>query len=149
MGLVRIQDEAELRDLVELGRLAALPNSEALRIAPSLPKNRRYVLPYVNIFLLELSAQFFKQTGKPLVIDSAVRPATVQSKLRRINKSAAPVHGETASSHEAGCTVDIARRGMTKGQLHWLEIKLMYYQAIGRIIEEEERLCFHTMTLTQ
>jgi hypothetical protein len=116
-----------------------------MKIAPSLPANRRYVLPQVNSFLGQLSEEFYHQFKKPLVIDSAVRPITVQKRLRRYNHSAAPVSGETASSHEAGCTVDIARNGLTKAELHWLEYRLVYYVLIGRIIEEEESHCFHTM----
>jgi hypothetical protein len=145
--LERIQDEKELRSLVEAGRLEALPITDAMKIAPSLPANRRYVLPQVNVFLGQLSGEFFAQFSVPLVIDSAVRPVTTQKKLRRINRSAAPAEGETASSHEAGTTVDIARRGLTKAQTRWLEMRLVYYYAIGRVLVEEERSCFHIMTL--
>lgn len=146
-GLERIENERELERLVEAGRLEALPMTDAMKIAPSLPANRRYVLPQVNSFLGQLTGEFYAQFKKPLVIDSAVRPITVQKRLRRFNPSAAPVYGETASSHEAGCTVDIARSKLTKTELHWLEWRLCYYVLIGRIIEEEESHCLHTMVI--
>src|ERR1700677_860167 len=110
MALERIRDEQRMAELVDLGVLEALPISTTLVINPTLPQNRRYALPFVNDFLRLLSGEFYAQFGKPLQVNSAVRPMTVQKKLRRINRSAAPVDGETASSHEAGTTVDIERR---------------------------------------
>ena len=145
MGLVRIGDERELSKMVERRELVALPNDDAVRIAPSLPANRRYVLPMVNSFLVKLASEYYAEFHQPLTVDSAVRPVTVQKWLRRHNASAAPIHGETASSHEAGCTIDLSRR-MTKAQTHWLEMRLTYYMGIGWVIVEEERRCFHIMT---
>lgn len=144
MGLVRIGDELELSRLVESGVLVALPNNDAVKIAPSLPANRRYVLPMVNSFLVKLSSEYYAKFHQPLTVDSAVRPVTVQKWLRRHNASAAPVHGETASSHEAGCTMDLARH-MTKRQTRWLEWRLSYYMLRQVVIVEEESHCFHIM----
>ena len=145
MGLERVADERRLSYLVEAEVLVALPNSDAVKIAPSLPPSRRYVLPMVNSFLVELSSAYYAEFHQPLTVDSAVRPVTVQKWLRRHNASAAPIHGETASSHEAGCTVDLSRR-LTKQQTRWLEWRLFYYeQARQAIIVEEERRCFHVM----
>ena len=145
MGLERIVDERELSRLVEAEVLVALPNTDAVKIAPSLPANRRYVLPMVNSFLVRLTSEYYAEFHQPLVVDSAVRPVTVQKWLRRHNASAAPVDGETASSHEAGCTVDLSRR-LTKQQMKWLEWRLFYYeQARQAVIVEEERRCFHIM----
>lgn len=145
MGLERIADERRLSSLVEAGTLVALPNSDAVKIAPSLPANRRYVLPMVNSFLVRLASEYYAEFHQPLVVDSAVRPVTVQKWLRRHNASAAPVHGDTASSHEAGTTVDLSRR-LTKQQTRWLEWRLVYYaQAMQVVIVEEERHCFHIM----
>ena len=145
MGLERIGDERRLSYLVETEVLAALPINDAVKIAPSLPSNRRYVLPMVNTFLSKLASEYYAEFHQPIVVDSAVRPETVQKRLRKINASAAPVHGETASSHEAGCTIDLSRR-MTKSQTRWLEIRLAYYMlARQAVLVEEERRCFHIM----
>jgi hypothetical protein len=145
MGLERIGDERRLSRLVEDGTLVALPNNNAVKIAPSLPSNRRYVLPMVNSFLVKLASEYYAEFHQPLLVDSAVRPMTVQKWLRRHNASAAPIHGETASSHMAGCTIDLSRK-MTKRQTQWLEMRLAYYMlARQAVLVEEESKCFHIM----
>ena len=63
----------------------------------------------------------------------------VQKKLRRHNRNAAPEYGETASSHLAGITVDIQRRGMTGAQVKWMEAYLMPLREQGLVEPEEER----------
>lgn len=144
MGLERIIDEHRLAELVNSGKLVALLPSAAIDIAPSLPPNRRYVLPMTRDLVLSLASAYHAEFGLPLQIDSAVRPKSVQRKLRRWNKSAAPVDGEAASSHEAGTTVDLSRR-MTKRQLRWLEWRLLYYYGCGLVLVEEEKHCIHLM----
>ncbi len=146
MGLERIKDEHRLAELVNDGTLVALPNSAAMRIAPSLPSNRRYVLPMVRDLVANLASAYYAEFGLPLQASSAVRPKSVQKRLRRWNKSAAPVDGEDASSHEAGTTVDLSRR-MTKRQLRWLEWRLLYYFGRGLVLVEEEKHCIHIMTV--
>jgi hypothetical protein len=149
MGLVRIGDERELSRLVDAEVLVALPSSNAVKIAPSLPANRRYVLPMVNSFLVKLASEYYAEFHQPLTVDSAVRPVTVQKWLRRHNASAAPINGDTASSHEAGCTIDLSRR-LTKQQTRWLEWRLTYYMlARQAVLVEEERNCFHIMTVRE
>jgi hypothetical protein len=99
----------------------------------------------VTSFLGKLASEYYAEFHQPLIVDSAVRPVTVQKWLRRHNASAAPIHGETASSHEAGTTMDLSRR-MTRQQTKWMEWRLFYYeQARQVIIVEEERRCFHIM----
>lgn len=144
MGLERIGDERRLASLVETGVLVALPINDAVQIAPSLPSNRRYVLPMVTPFLVKLASEYYAEFHKPLTVDSAVRPVTTQKWLRRHNANAAPVQGETASSHEAGCTIDLSRK-MTKAQTQWMEMRLTYYSGINWVICEEEKHCFHIM----
>ena len=144
MGLERIGDERRLSYLVETERLVALPITDAVKIAPSLPSNRRYALPLVTSFLGKLASEYYAEFHQPLMVDSAVRPMTVQKKLRRRNASAAPVQGETASSHMAGCTIDLSRR-MTKRQTRWIEWRLAYYVLQQSVLVEEERHCFHIM----
>jgi len=63
----------------------------------------------------------------------------VQKKLRRHNRNAAPEKGETASSHLAGITVDIQRRGMSKQQVAWMENYMMPLKEQGLVEPEEER----------
>ena len=146
MGLERIGDERRLSRLVEQGKLQALPINATLYVSPSLPANRRYVLPMVNSFLVRLASEYYAEFQHPLMVDSAVRPVTVQRWLRRHNASAAPIHGDTASSHEAGCTIDLSRR-LTKQQTRWLEWRLAYYMlARQAVLVEEESKCFHIMT---
>ena len=71
----------------------------------------------------------------------------VQRKLRRRNRNAAPEKGETASSHLAGITLDLQRRGMSKAQVHFVESYLFYLKALGLVEPEEERRqwVFHVM----
>jgi hypothetical protein len=71
----------------------------------------------------------------------------VQKKLRRHNRNAAPEKGETASSHLAGLTVDLQRRGMSKAQVKWMEEYMRPLKELGLIEPEEERRqwCFHIM----
>lgn len=146
-GLERIRDSKELQRLVLAGNLVAPVTSSAMVIAHSLPVNRRYVLPQVNSFLGQLSGEFYEQFRKPLVLTSAIRPVVVQRNLRRYNKGAAPAEGELASSHEAGCTVDLGRAGLTRAQTRFLEWRLTYYQAIGWVIVEQEKRCYHVMVI--
>ena len=47
--------------------------------------------------------------------------------------------GDTASSHLAGVTVDLQRRGMNKEQVRWMERYLFYMKALGLVEPEEER----------
>jgi len=144
MGLVRIGDEQELKRMVERRELIALPESDAVKIASSLPRNRRYVLPITRDFLLTLAQQYYAEFHLPLQVDSAVRPKDVQRKLRRRNASAAPVDGETASVHETGAAIDLSRK-MTKAQTQWLEQRLLPYAYLGYVIVEDERHCFHVV----
>jgi Family of unknown function (DUF5715) len=146
LKLHRITNEEELASLVDDGRLVALPITDAVKIAPSLPSNRRYALPQTVVFLLTLAEAYRERFGTALVIDSAVRDAHTQKLLRRRNASAAPAEGDTASSHESGATIDLSIR-MSRTQRKWLENMLAYYQAMNVVIVEEERACFHVMVI--
>ena len=148
MGVVRIGDERQLSYLVETEELVALPITDAVRIAPSLPSNRRYVLPITRVFLLTLAQQYYAEFHLPLQVDSAVRPRDVQKRLRRFNHSAAPVDGATASSHETGATIDLSRH-MSKKQTQWLEQRLLVYVYLRYVVVEEERHCFHIFVSTE
>lgn len=147
LDLPRIQDDAQLVSLEESGDLLEIVPSEALRITPQLPQDRRYCRPWTLDFLNDLSDDFYSQFGAQIQVNSAVRTVKVQKKLRRHNRNAAPAEGDRASSHLAGITVDIQRRGMTNDQIRWVEQYLVPLKEMGLIEPEEERhqWVFHIM----
>ena len=95
----------------------------------------------------DLSEVYYNRFHQQIQLNSAVRTVKVQKKLRRRNRNAAPAEGETASSHLAGITVDLQRRGMTPQQIRFMESYLFYLRALGLVEPEEERRhwCFHIM----
>jgi hypothetical protein len=139
MELPRIQNQAELDRLVASGDLVSLPEGETLRIDPQLDPDRRYCRPWTRDFLQDLSGAYFNEFHDQIQVNSAVRTVQVQKKLRRHNRNAAPEKGETASSHLAGITVDIQRRGMTREQIAWMQAYMMPLKEQGLIEPEEER----------
>ena len=139
LDLPRIQNEAELEQLVATGDLVPIVASRDLRIEPKLDPKRRYCRPWTRDFLDDVSSAYYEQFHNQLQVNSAVRTVQVQKKLRRHNRNAAPEKGETASSHLAGITVDIQRRGMTRDQIHWMEQYLMPLKDAGLVEPEEER----------
>jgi len=147
LDLPRIQDDNELEALKASGDLVPIKESESLKIERSLDPSRRYCRPWTRDFVEDLSEVYYAQFHEQIQLNSAVRTVQVQKKLRRHNRNAAPVDGDTASSHLAGITVDLQRRGMTKEQLRFVERYLFYLNAIGLVEPEEERRhwCFHIM----
>lgn len=125
-------------ETLDYSRLVPVP----ITCAKALPTERRYALPETGEFLLRLDQEFHIATGKYLIVDSAVRPVSVQRRLARHNRNAAPAEGERASSHERGTTVDLSRK-MRKREYRWLLARLAYYKAIGQILVIEERACVH------
>jgi hypothetical protein len=147
LELPRIQDDNELEALKASQDLVAISPSESLRIDPRLDPDRRYCRPWTRDFLDDLSADYYKHFHSQIQVNSAVRTVLVQRKLRRHNRNAAPEIGETASSHLAGITVDIQRRGMTRDQVKWVEQYMLPLKGIGLVEPEEERhqWVFHVM----
>jgi uncharacterized protein DUF5715 len=147
LNLPRIRDDKQLELLKASGDLVPIIPSESLRIQPSLDPARRYCRPWTMEFLEDISAAYYKEFHEQIQVNSAVRTVLVQKKLRRHNRNAAPETGETASSHLAGLTVDLQRRGMTKPQVKWMEEYLRPLKELGLIEPEEERRhwCFHVM----
>jgi hypothetical protein len=147
LDLPRIQDDTELEALKADGSLLPIIPSEALRIEPSLDPSRRYCRPWTRDFVDDISRAYYNRFHEQIQLNSAVRTVKVQRKLRRHNRNAAPWEGDTASSHLAGVTVDLQRRGMTKEQIRWMEYYLFYMKALGLVEPEEERRhwCFHIM----
>ncbi len=147
LDLPRIQDDDELEALKASGELVPINESETLRIERALDPSRRYCRPWTRDFVEDLSELYYRQFHDQIQVNSAVRTVQVQQKLRRRNRNAAPAEGDTASSHLAGITVDLQRRGMTKEQIRFVEHYLFYLNALGLVEPEEERRhwCFHIM----
>ena len=139
LALPRIHDDAELRELVASGDLVPIEEGETLHIERRLDPSRRYCRPWTRDFLEDLSEAYYQQFHSPIQVNSAVRTVVVQRKLRRHNRNAAPESGETASSHLAGITVDIQRRGMTRQQVQWVEQYMLPLKEQGLLEPEEER----------
>jgi hypothetical protein len=147
LDLPRIQNDEELEALKTSGELVPIKQTESLKIERSLDPSRRYCRPWTRDFVQDLSEVYYGQFHEQIQLNSAVRTVQVQKKLRRHNRNAAPVDGDTASSHLAGITVDLQRRGMSKEQLRFVEHYLFYLNALGLVEPEEERRhwCFHIM----
>jgi Family of unknown function (DUF5715) len=139
LELPRIQNQAELDQLIASQDLVPIVASQTLRFDPRLDPDRRYCRPWTRDFLDDLSEAYYEQFHSPIQVNSAVRTMQVQKKLRRHNRNAAPEKGETASSHLAGITVDIQRRGMTRQQVAWVEQYMMPLRDQGLVEPEEER----------
>ena len=134
LELPRIQDDDELAALVESQALLPIRTGTTLRIDPRLDVNRRYCRPWTRDFVEDLSQAYYRQFHDQIQVNSAVRTVKVQKKLRRHNRNAAPADGDTASSHLAGLTLDLQRRGMSKEEIRFVERYLFYLRAleIGR-----------------
>jgi len=147
MNLPRIYNDAQLERLKASGDLVAIVPNETLRVQSSLDPARRYCRSWTLDFVNDISTEYYKEFHQQIQVNSAVRTVLVQKKLRRHNRNAAPETGETASSHLAGLTVDLQRRGMTKTQVRWMEDYLRPLKELGLIEPEEERRhwCFHIM----
>lgn len=147
LSLPRIRDDKELNRLIANQDLVPIVPSETLRIQPSLDPARRFCRPWTLEFVQDISAAYYNEFHQQIQVNSAVRTVQVQKKLRRHNRNAAPETGETASSHLAGLTVDLQRRGMTKAQVKWMEEYMRPLKELGLIEPEEERRqwCFHIM----
>src|SRR6266446_9098029 len=147
LSLPRIYDDKELNRLIANQDLVPIIPSETLRIQPALDPGRRYCRPWTLDFVHDISEAYYKEFHQQIQVNSAVRTVLVQKKLRRHNRNAAPESGVTASSHLAGLTVDLQRRGMSKTQVKWMERYLFYLRELGLVEPEEERRhwCFHVM----
>jgi len=147
LNLPRIQDETELEALKADGSLVEIQAGDMLRFDPRLDPSRRFCRPWTLDFVNDLSQAYYTRFHQQIQVNSAVRTVKVQRKLRRHNRNAAPWDGDTASSHLAGVTVDLQRRGMSKEQVRWMEHYLFYMKALNLVEPEEERhqWVFHVM----
>jgi uncharacterized protein YcbK (DUF882 family) len=147
LSLVRIQDDAELDELIEQNQLVQINELPGLHIAGNLKPNRRYSKPWTRDFVQDLGDAYYNEFGIPIQLTSAVRTADQQKRLRRHNRNAAPIEGDTASSHLAGLTVDIGKRGLSKKQHKWIESYFAKLRDLGliEVAEERRQACFHVM----
>jgi Family of unknown function (DUF5715) len=145
MGLPRIKNDDALKELVNADDLVPVTANQYVRISPKLEAKRRFCRPWVDLFLQELGRDYYAQFHDQIQVNSAVRTERTQFILRRWNRNAAPVHGETASAHLAGVAVDLQRRGLTREQIHFIQMKLLYLAKLNMVIVEEElkQPCFH------
>jgi hypothetical protein len=145
--LPRIQDDDELEALKASEALVPIVASDYVRFDPRLDPDRRYCRPWTRDFVDDLGEAFYKEFHNSIQINSAVRTVQIQKKLRRHNRNAAPETGEIASSHLAGITVDIQRRGLSKQQIKFVQEFMLPLKNMGLIEPEEERhqWVFHVM----
>jgi hypothetical protein len=71
-------------------------------------------------------------------VNSAVRTVEFQHWLRKRNRNAADLDGDTASPHLTGATIDVSKRWMSRKQLKWMRDYLLAFQTAGMIDVEEE-----------
>jgi len=147
LQLPRIVDDAQLEELVRTQELVAINESSSLRVSPAVKPDKRYCRPWTNQFLEDMGEAYYKEFSIPLQVNSAVRTMEQQHKLRRHNRNAAPEDGDIASSHLAGITVDLAKRGLTRAQHKWVEDYLKNLRDLGlvEVAEERRQACFHVM----
>ncbi len=147
LGLLRIQNDEELDELIADNELVEITEGAGVRLAPTLQPNRRYCKSWTRDFVEEMGKAFYDEFGTYIQINSAVRTAEQQKKLRRHNRNAAPIEGDSASSHMAGLTVDINKRGLTRKQHQWIENYLKQFRDEGliEVAEERRQACFHVM----
>ncbi|HWR37828.1 MAG TPA: DUF5715 family protein [Clostridia bacterium] len=145
LELPRIADDDELLGLIGSEQLVPLSESQALIIASNLTETRRYCRSWLRDFLQDFSEAYYEEFKRPIQVNSLVRTAEQQKKLRRHNRNAAPQEGETASTHMTGMTVDISKRGLTRKQHKWIEQYFLPLKEIGLIdpIEERRQPVFH------
>jgi len=147
LQLPRIADQQQLLELERTQELVPIPETRALHWSSAIQADKRYSRPWTNQFVQDMSEAYYHDFHTPLQINSAVRTMEQQQKLRRHNRNAAPEMGDMTSSHLAGITVDLAKRGLTKAQHQWIEdyLKNMRDQGLVEAAEERRTWCFHVM----
>lgn len=147
LRLTRINDDQQLEELELSGELVGLHESKAMQIASNLELNRRFCRPWTREFLEDMSQAFYTRFHQPIQVTSAVRTVEQQARLRRSNKNAAPIDGDTASSHLAGLSVDIGKGPMSRKERAWVDQYVLKLQQLGIVEAAEERrqACYHIM----
>ena len=147
LGLPRIADDEQLELLEQRQELVPIEETRELRIHPQLELKNRYCRPWTLDFLHDLSSAFYGEFRQPIQVNSAVRTVEQQHRLRRHNRNAAPEDGDTASSHLAGLTVDISKRGINRREKKWINAYLLNLKGQNLIegAEERRQAVFHIM----
>lgn len=135
----RMNTEFELMQSEMANDLVPVNETDALKVADNLLDTRRYCRPWTRDFLQDLSQAYYETFHTPLQVNSLVRTADQQVYLRRHNHFAAPAFGDTASTHLAGVSVDLSRRGLTATQYKWIRGYLQPLQEKGMVDPIEER----------
>lgn len=151
LGLPRIADDEQLLELEQAHALVPIRESRVLSIHPQLAPQDRFCKSWTRDFLRDLAAAHYRKFHTPIQVNSAVRTVAQQQRLRRYNHNAAPTSGDTESSHVAGLTVDVSRRGMGRNERKWMEQYLLNLKEQGLIETAEERRepVFHIMVAKQ
>lgn len=147
LQLPRINDEEQLGELIRTQELVPIEETKALRVSASIKPDKRYCRPWTHQFVADMADAFYNEFHTPLQVNSAVRTAEQQFQLRHHNRNAAPESGDSASSHLAGITVDLAKRGLTAKQHQWVVDYLKNFRDLGlvEVAEERRQACFHVM----
>jgi uncharacterized protein YcbK (DUF882 family) len=147
LELPRLANDSELEQAIDNEDLVQLKESSSLKIAANLVDTRRYCKPWTRDFVEDFGQAFYAEFHKPIQINSAVRTMDQQKKLRPHNRNAGPVDGDTASTHMAGVTVDISKRGLTRKEHAWIEQYFLPLKEKGLIdpIEERRQPVFHVV----
>jgi len=146
LELPRIADEVELMELEARHDLVPIQETEGVHVAIR-DASHRYSRPWTQTFLQDLGEAYYSEFHQPIQVNSAVRTVEQQRKLRRHNGNAAPEEGDTASSHLAGLTVDINKRGLTRKQHDFIQERLVQLREQGliEVAEERRQPVFHVM----
>lgn len=147
LQLPRIIDDAQLNEMELNGELVPIKESNALRVSPSIKADKRYCRPWTSQFVQDMGDAYYAEFHTPLQVTSAVRTVEQQHQLRRHNRNAAPEVGDVSSSHLAGITVDLAKRGLSRKQHQWIEsyLKNLRDNGLVEVAEERRQACFHVM----
>jgi hypothetical protein len=147
LQLPRIADDQQLLELERTQELVPIEETRSLHVSESIKPDKRYARPWVIQFLNDMSQAYYKEFHQPLQVNSAVRTIEQQHKLRRSNRNAAPEMGESGSSHLAGITVDLAKRGLSRKQHQWIVdyLKNLRDENLIEAAEERRQACFHVM----
>jgi len=147
LALPRIANDIELQELELREELVPIHDSHAVVVASNIEPTRRYCRPWTRDFVEDLAEAYYAKFRKPLYITSAVRTVEQQARLRRSNGNAAPIEGDTASSHLAGLTIDIGKRGMSRREKEFINDFVLPLQNAGLVEAAEERrqACYHIM----
>jgi len=129
-------------------RVANREDLSRLQIDRRLPDEYSWARPETRLFLRKIGSDFARQFHEAIQVNSAVRTAEYQKKLRKKNGNAARGDSElTRSSHLTGATVDIAKKGMSTVELRWMRNRLIALEKAGCIeaTEEHRQPVFHIM----